>query len=57
VIVFHAPQASQRPAQREDAAPQLWQTKLCVRAAISTISIRYCLKYRDTQDGNADRDA
>jgi hypothetical protein len=28
LIVFHSPQASQRPCQRPDAAPQFWQTKL-----------------------------
>ncbi len=32
--VFHSPQASHLPAQRENAAPQFWQMKLCVRAAI-----------------------
>jgi hypothetical protein len=32
--VFQAPQASQRPAQRADVAPQLWQTKICARATI-----------------------
>jgi hypothetical protein len=25
--VFHSPQESHLPAQREDAAPQFWQTK------------------------------
>ena len=36
--VFQPPQASQRPAQRADAAPQLWQTKFCARAAMRTVS-------------------
>ena len=33
--VFQSPQASQRPAQRAEAAPQFWQTKFCARATIA----------------------
>src|SRR5271154_2065038 len=36
--VFQAPQASQRPAQRAEAAPQLWQTKFGARATIDPSS-------------------
>jgi hypothetical protein len=35
--VFQAPQASQRPAQRAEAAPQLWQTKFCARATMRSV--------------------
>jgi hypothetical protein len=51
--VFHAPQASQRPDQRVDAAPQLWQTKFCVRATIEKIVFGLRIKRRDRRYGNA----
>jgi hypothetical protein len=35
--VFQEPQASQRPAQRADGAPQLWQTKFCARATMAKV--------------------